>query len=155
VDQDTLVIPNKARDLGSCPQYQYHRHGQTPRSPRFARDDSAEWDTVAVKLALNLQAAPSRQCRRPVPNRGGEVTSSESESLLDASGDRQFGSASRNAVVLAKYPHGSGAVVELEDSGSRRSEGIGNLSRNGDLLAGEPAWILVNLGDALPGMASR
>jgi hypothetical protein len=32
VDQDTLVIPNKAMDLGSCPQYQYHRHGQMPRS---------------------------------------------------------------------------------------------------------------------------
>src|SRR5580700_9937954 len=86
---------------------------------------------------------------------GGEVTSSEGESLLDASGDRQFGSASRNAVVLAKHPHGSGAVVELENSGSNRSEGIGNLSRNRDLLAGEPSWILVNLGDALPGRASR
>src|SRR5579863_4823142 len=85
---------------------------------------------------------------------GGEVTPSERECLLDTSGDRQFGSAAWNAVVLAKHPHGSGAVVELENSGSHRSEGIGNLSCNRDLFAGEPPWILINLGDALPGRAS-
>jgi hypothetical protein len=86
---------------------------------------------------------------------GGEIAASEGEALLDASGDRQFGAVARDAISFAEDPHGSGAIIDLKDSGSQRSKGIGNVSGDGDIFAGEPGWILVNLGNALAPRASR
>jgi hypothetical protein len=115
--------------------------------PRFARNDIAIWGDNFFSHPLVSTFVFDQN--------NGEITATESETLLYASRNRHLRTAARNSLPLAEHPHSASAVVDLKDASAHRSVRIRYPPCNGDLSSGESARVTVNLGYAFARRTSR
>ena len=79
---------------------------------------------------------------------GGEVSTAEIEPLLDPARHPDPSAVSWYSIILAKDPHTSRAVIELENSGPQRTERARNLPGNRDFLSGKSSGVAINVPDS-------
>ena len=103
---------------------------------------------VFEKLALDLFPVDGRRASVAALclfDHHPEASRAEAKALLHDAGHCHLASVGGHAVALAVDPHGSGAVIHLENTVAESSERLRGLAGNGHFLARIAARVLIDI----------
>ncbi len=105
----------------------------------------AEWRSSSLWLVPSLCLA--KDSRKGAPPEG--------EALLNVARDRNLCAVAGNSIALAEDPHGSSAVIYLEDAASKSAKRFADSPGYGDLFVGVSSGVSIDVLDRCARGATR